>query len=185
MHSPFPYGLCDPRQSLHLSWGNQPSRQLFPPLSLSLSPPPSSLLGGGSAALSSPAGCPRGAGGAATCTEGPPSLPVELACLGAEEPAFDPAVTPATGLARIDLLAFEDETLLSEAGAGPQDTLCQAQLYPDPRRTLASHFPSGPQCPRLEPKEGPFCPGHQGSREEQERALGFIQMEGRQAKIMT
>lgn len=54
MHSPFPYGLCDPRQSLHLSWGNQPSRQLFPPLSLSLSPPPSSLLGGGAALPSLP-----------------------------------------------------------------------------------------------------------------------------------
>ena len=56
VHSPFPFGLCDPRQSLHLSWGNQPSRQLFPPLGLSLSllPPPSS----GSAALSAPAGCP-------------------------------------------------------------------------------------------------------------------------------
>lgn len=54
MHSPFPYGLCDPRQSLHLSWGNQPSRQLFPPLQPL--PQPSTLLppGGGAALPSLP-----------------------------------------------------------------------------------------------------------------------------------
>lgn len=74
VHSPFPYGLCDPRQSLHLSWGNQPSRQLFPPLSLSLSPPPSSLLGGGQRCPLFPHWLPSGRWGSCNLHRGP-SLP--------------------------------------------------------------------------------------------------------------
>lgn len=67
--------------------------------------------------------------------------------------------------------------------AGHQDTLFQAQLYPDSRETLTDHFPSGPHSPRLE-QDGPFSAGHQGVWEEQEKSLGFIKMEGRKAKII-
>lgn len=57
VHPYFPSWLCDPRRSLHLSSGS-PARpgQLFPPLALSLSPPPS--------------------WGAAPCALSPPAVPV-------------------------------------------------------------------------------------------------------------